>query len=91
MIVKTYQVIRKNRKHEPVLTTSVDRGRERDGVVEGETERLMDVLATPAVVEEVLLEVICDREELAARRVRRGVLPVRARDATGERSCKPQI
>ena len=52
----------------------------------------MHVLATPAVVEQVLLEVVRDREELAARRVRRSVLAVRARDAARERSCnRPNI
>ena len=55
--------------------------------MEGETEGLVHVLATPAIVEQVLLEVVCDREELAARRVRRGVDPVRARDTARERTC----
>ena len=51
----------------------------------------MHVLATLAVVEEILLEVIADCEERAACCVRRGVDAVRARHAAGQRSCKDGI
>ncbi|OJT02980.1 hypothetical protein TRAPUB_6459 [Trametes pubescens] len=44
--------------------------RDADGVVEGETKGLMDVLAALAAVEQIRLDVIDDREERAARRVR---------------------
>lgn len=53
--------------------------------MEGEAERLADIL-TALVVEEVVLQVIADCEPRAAGRVRRGVLAVRARNATSERS-----
>ena len=45
----------------------------------------MHVLAALAVVKEILLEVVADREERAACRVRRGVDAIRARHAAGER------
>ena len=59
--------------------------------MEGEAEGLVHVLATPAVIEQVPLQVGGNREELAARRVRRRVPPVWARDAARERSCIPHI
>ena len=44
----------------------------------------MHVFTALAVVEEILLEVIADREQRAACRVRRGVDAIRARHAAGE-------
>ena len=67
------------------LTAGFRRGRERDCVVEGETEGLVGLLRT-LVVEEVIHDVVPDGEEGAARRVRRGVLAVGARNASRERS-----
>ena len=67
------------------LTAGSCRGRERDRVVEGETEGLVSLLRA-LVVEEVVHDVVPDGEEGAARRVRRGVLAVRARHAARERS-----
>ncbi len=67
------------------LPASLCRGRERDGVVEGETEGLMCLLCA-LVVEEVLHDVVPDGEEGAARRIGRSVLAVGASDTTGERS-----
>ncbi len=71
------------------LSTGLRRGREGDCVVEGETEGLVSLLST-LVVEEVLLDVVADREECAARRVGRGVLAVGARNAAGERSFQTE-
>ena len=67
------------------LTAGFRRGRERDGVVEREAQRLMSLLRT-LVVEEVVHDVVPDGEEGAARRVRCGVLAVGARNASRERS-----
>ena len=67
------------------LTAGSCRGRERDCVVEGETEGLVSLLRA-LVVEEVVHDVVPDGEEGAARRVRCGVLAVRARHAARERS-----
>ena len=67
------------------LTAGFRRGRERDCVVEGETEGLVGLLRT-LVVEEVVHDVVTDGEEGAARRVRCGVLAVGARNAPRERS-----
>lgn len=67
------------------LAPSLGGGRERDSVVEGETKGLVSLLGT-LVVEEVFDDVVADGEEGTARRVRRSVLAVRARNAPGERS-----
>ena len=55
-------------------------GRETDGVVEGETEGLMDFLAALAAVKEVLLDVLENREQRTASRVCRCIFAVRASD-----------
>ena len=67
------------------LTAGFRRGRERDCVVEGETEGLVSLLRA-LVVEEVVHDVVPDREERTASRVGCGVLAVRACDAARERS-----
>lgn len=72
----------------PELATGLHGGRETDGVVEGDAEGLVRVLAALGTVEEVLLDVVADGEERAARRVGRGVLAVGAGDAARERSWK---
>ena len=69
-------------RHLRELATSGGRRRERDGVVEGETERLVRLLRA-LVVEQVRDDVVADREEGAARRVGRGVLAVGAGDTLG--------
>ena len=48
----------------------------------------MGLFAALAAVEQVLLQVIDDGEERAARRVRRDVLPVGARRAFHRGTCK---
>ncbi len=68
------------------LAASLSGGRECDSVVEGQAEGLVGLLSA-LVVEEVLDDVVADREERAARRVGRGVLAVGARNAAGEGSC----
>ena len=59
-------------------------GGETDGVVEGETKRLVRLLAALAAVEEALLQIIDDCEEGTARRVCCCVHTVGACDAAGE-------
>ena len=60
-------------------------GREADGIVEGQTERLVRLLAALAAVEEVALELVDNVEEGAARLVSCGVHAVRTRNAARER------
>ena len=69
----------------PELATSLHRGRERDGVVEGETEGLVRLLRT-LVVEELGHDLVPEGEEGAARCVGRGVLAIGTSNALGERS-----
>lgn len=70
----------------PELAARGDGRRDADGVVEGQTEGLVDLLATLAAIEQVLLDVVADSEELAARRVGSGVHAVGAGDTAGERA-----
>ena len=72
------------------LAARLSRGRERDGVVEGQPEGLVSLLST-LVVEEVLDDVVPDWEEGAAGCVRCGVLAVGARNAPGERSYRSNL
>lgn len=60
--------------------------REPDGVVEGQTERLVDLLTALSAVEEVRLDVLKNREEHAARRMG-GDVAVGAGDALGDGRC----
>lgn len=60
--------------------------REPDGVVEGETEGLVDLLTALPAVEEVRLDVLKDGEEHAARRMS-GDVAVGAGDALGDGRC----
>ena len=55
-----------------------------DGVVEGQTEGLVDILAAFAAVEQVLLDVIADGEQIAARGVGRRVHAVGACHSAGK-------
>ncbi len=54
--------------------------------MEGQTEGLVDLLATLAAIEQVLLDVVADSEELAARCVGSGVHAVGASDTASERA-----
>ena len=53
-----------------------------------QTDRLVRLSAALGTLEQVLLDVVADREERAACRVRRSVLAVGASDAASERSCQ---
>ena len=66
------------------LAVGRHRGREADRVVESQAKRLVRLLSALAAVEQVLLQVIDDGEERAARRIRRGMDTVRARDTLCE-------
>lgn len=59
-----------------------------NGVVEDQTNGLVGLLATLASVEQILLNVISDGKQRAARRVNSGVLAVGAKSALGQRRCK---
>ena len=72
------------------LAARLCRGRERNGVVEGQTKRLVSLLGT-LVVEEILDDVVPNGEEGAAGRVSRGVLAVGARNAPGKRSYRSNL
>lgn len=66
------------------LTFSGEGGREADGIVERQTKGLVRLLAALAAIEEVLLEIVDDSEEGAARRIGRCVHTVR----TGYTACE---
>ena len=68
------------------FTLASQRGRETDSIVEGETERLVCVLSALATFEQVLLEIIHEREESTASCVCRSVLAVRASNTPGQGS-----
>ena len=68
----------------PELAASGDGGRDTDGVVEGQTKGLVDLLTALAAVEEVLLDVVAHSKERAAGGVGRGVHAVGASDPAGE-------
>lgn len=55
-----------------------------DSVVERQAKRLVRLGRAETAVEQVLLEVVAHSEELAARRVSRGVHSVWASDAAGQ-------
>ena len=57
-----------------------------DGVVEGQTKGLVDLLTALAAVEEVLLNVVANSEERTTCGVRRRVHAIGASDPTGERT-----
>ena len=78
-------------KNIPEFAACGERRRKSDSVVESETERLVDVLAALAVVEQILLKVVTDREELAARGVSRRVNAVRASDTTRQSTCNQRL
>jgi len=59
-------------------------GREADGVVEGQTERLVDFFTALSAVEEVGLDVIPNSEQRAAGRVVGGVLAIGASNPANE-------
>ena len=74
------------RKCVPELAASGDGGRDTDGVVEGQTKGLVDLLTALAAVEEVLLNVVANSEQRTARGVRRRVHAIGASDPTGDRT-----
>ena len=57
-----------------------------DSIVEDNTKRFVDLLATFAAIEEVLLDIINDREQGAACLVSSSVLAVRASNTPGQGS-----
>ena len=63
-----------------------ERRRDTDGVVEGQTEGLVNVLSALAAVEQVLLDVVADGEEGAAGRVVHHVDAIGTGDAADERA-----
>ena len=69
---------------EPKQPLCRESGRESDGVVEGQAQRLVDVLSALAAVEQVLLDVVADGEESAASCIRRGVDTVGTSDTAGQ-------
>ena len=70
-------------KHVPKLALRLKSGRERDGIVEGKTERIVSNVVALTTVEEVLLEVVTDGEEAAACLIHGAVDTVGAQSALG--------
>lgn len=67
------------------LALRLQGGRDGDTVVERQAKRFVRLSRAQTAVEQVLLEVLTDSEQLAARRVRRGVDAVGAGDAARQR------
>lgn len=67
------------------LALRLKSGRDRDGVVEGQAERLVCLGRAQTAMEEVLLQVLTDGEQLAACGIRCGVNAVGARYAARQR------
>ena len=63
------------------------RRREADGVVEGQAEGLVHLLAALATIEEAFLDVLKDGEQRAAGRVRRCVFAIGARNRASSGTC----
>ena len=76
----------RNTNNLPEDTSASDLGRDTNRVVEGETERLVRLLATLATVEELVLERVAESKERAAGGVGSGVDAVGASDAAGQRT-----
>ena len=55
-----------------------------DSIVEDNTKRFVDLLATFAAVKEILLDIIDDREQGTTRLVGRGVLAIGAGNSPGD-------
>ena len=70
----------------PELAAGGDGGRDTDGVVEGQTKGLVDLLTTLAAVEEILLKVVHYGEERAAGGIRRCMHAVGTCYAAGQSS-----
>lgn len=75
----------KDARNVPELALRLEGGRDRDTVVECETEGLVRLGSAQTAVEQVLLQVLADSEQLAARRVRRSVDTVGASNAARQR------
>ena len=73
------------RKQRPL---SFKRGRESNGVVERETEGFMGLVSALPAVEQVLLQVVADSKQAAARGVGCSVYAIGARSAFGNCSRK---
>ena len=71
-------------RYTPELASASNGRRDTDGVVEGQTEGLVDFLAALAAIEQILLDVVTDGEQSAARRVGRRVHAVRASYTAGK-------
>ena len=67
----------------PKLSLRLESGRERDGVVEGETERLVRLVGA-RIEEQIVLEIVANGEQGAASRVGGGVDTVWACNTPGE-------
>ena len=78
---------REPRQSSPEHALRRDQRGDTDGVVEGEAEGLVDVLATLAAVEQVLLDVVADGEKGAAGCVVHHVDAVGTGDTADERAC----
>ena len=72
--------------HKPEFALRLQGRREPNGVVEGETEGFVNLLATD-ILEEVLLEILDDGEQGTTRRVCGGVLTAGTCDGASEGSC----
>ena len=73
------------------LPTVGNGGGNTNGVVEGQTERLVDLLAALATVEQVLLDVVADGEKSAAGCVGSSVYTIRAGNPAGDGTCKRRV
>ena len=75
------------RRNPPELASGDGRAGDTDGVVEGQTKGLVDLLTALAAVEEVLLEEVAHAEQRAAGSVGGSVHAIWAGDTPGDRSC----
>ena len=82
---------RENQQSSPEHALGRDQRGDTDGVMEGETEGLVDVLAALAAVEQVLLDVVADGEKGAAGRVVHHVYAVGTGDTADERACNTKL
>ena len=67
------------------MAASLHRGREGDGVVEGQTKRLVHLLTALSTIEERLLDIVADGEQSTARRISSSVYTIWASNTLGDR------